>query len=195
MSCFSFANIVKDCTDPVTNGQGPDIWIMLHEDYQNSVITTDVTDGFVTGITPPSGKYLYKIQGAEGSVGVSIDVRRGAFRTTFGHTVIQRVFDNQQDLKNVLDGIYQERWVAIVKNNHAGTDSTGKFEIYGTNSGLRAIAETIRATDNADLGGGYQMTLQSDDNSDESELPVSFLDTDIPTTLAAIEALESPTDV
>ena len=82
-----------------------------------------------------------------------------------------------------------------MKNNHAGTDSTGKFEIYGTNSGLRAIAETIRATDNADLGGGYQMTLQSDDNSDESELPVSFLDTDIPTTLAAIEALESPTDV
>ena len=191
------ANILKDCDNPIVNGIDADVYLANYTDWDNATKTLDATDGFITDFTLPSGATLYKVESDENAVQALTEFIRSATSSNFAHQVAVNVPKDTQGARNEVSKLLKSRVVAIIRQNYAGGDNTGKFKVFGSKTGLRGVAQVVQDSSNTDVNGAYTIALRTDDGNGiyEPEPPVGLLVTSIADTAAKLESLLSATDV
>ena len=182
-------SISPDCENPMVPGVGKRAWIYPLSVWQAAAKVLDNTDtNLITSFVLASGDtgiYLDVPSGV--AIEPSYTANVGTFGTTFLHQVILRVFKNNLKIKQQVEKLNRGEFVVIVENNYKGDDDDVAFEVYGYTAGLRA-SEAGRTVNDVDSLGSYTMTLASQETQPEPRLPLSYLDTDYATSLAALNA-------
>lgn len=150
---------------------------------EGNVISTLLLNTGAKGVKYESAKKAF-----EGSTSLN----KGTYLNTHNHQVLFRSFVKSQDVKNELNKFSNGRFVAIVKNLDIKNPET-TYEVYGWDSGL-VLSDFQSATTDTD-GVLYTVTLTSDDDCKESELPKSLFSETLKDTETMINGLIASTSV
>lgn len=154
-----------------------DDWKAATITESNGVISSIVLDGTTKGC---------KFTSHEKAFEASVQMNKGTYGNSFSHQVIMRAFDRTQTLKDDINKIAHGRYVVIVINRDRESDST-VYEAYGTENGLAASAIEYNSTDGD--GIAYAITLASEDNARESEVPKSVFTNTLDATKTMVDGL------
>ena len=170
MDCSKInANLaMASCRNSVAGVKG---WAILinYDDWKAATKTR--TSGVYSAISLASGATGYLFTSHEAAFEGSVTMNKGTYVNSFGHQFIMRAFDRTQNLKNDVNKIAHGKYVIISQNLDTANPGT-KYEVYGDENGLVASAIEFNSTD-AD-GIAYAITLASEDNARESEVPASI---------------------
>ena len=170
MDCSKInANLaMASCRNSVAGVKG---WAILinYDDWKAATKTR--TSGVYSAISLESGAKGYLFTSHEAAFEGSVTMNKGTYVNSFGHQFIMRAFDRTQNLKNDVNKIAHGKYVIISQNLDTANPGT-KYEVYGDENGLVASAIEFNSTD-AD-GIAYAITLASEDNARESEVPASI---------------------
>ena len=170
MDCSKInANLaMASCRNSVAGVKG---WAILinYDDWKAATKTR--TSGVYSAISLASGATGYLFTSHEAAFEGSVTMNKGTYVNSFGHQFIMRAFDRTQNLKNDVNKIAHGKYVIISQNLDTANPAT-KYEVYGDENGLVASAIEFNSTD-AD-GIAYAITLASEDNARESEVPASI---------------------
>jgi len=193
-NCYDLTkSITNDCDNPMVPGADAKIWVFPKNVWDNAAKTVDGTDSnLITGIVLASGETGIYIKGLNSSVEPSIELSVGTYGTTYIHSVTFKVFDNSNPVKAELEKLTKGKFVIVVQNNFKGAGNDVTFEIYGYNSGLRAL-EGGRVVNDTDTLGGYSFTLSSEETATEPRMPFGCLDNDYDTTLTLLNSIVTAT--
>ena len=113
-------------------------------------------------------------------------LNKGTYKTGFNHQIVARVFLRSQKNKDEINALAASRVIAVVKNNDTVNAET-KYEVYGWDTGLVLNDFSAPTTD----GDGiiYTLTLGTDENQRENQLPKSFYKESLAATETAFKAL------
>ena len=190
LDCGKIASgiVAAVCGKVAASGTTGRVILMNYNDIDKG--ESEVTGNVASGITLKAGAQGYEYEAFRNGNDGAATLTRGTYRTAFDHSLSLRLFTKNQDAKDFINSLSNARVVAIVENNEGGDAGETKWEVYGWDSGLTAseITASTTYTDNA----AYSITLNSDDNSKEGQLPLSFFKTDLATTEQMITALLSP---
>lgn len=188
--CYELTASIEFQCEPLAPGVQPRLWVVNKTVWDNASITFDVTNtNLIDGFGLASGDELIYIDVPRGTATVpQVTPRIGTFQNTFLHQVQTHVFKNGAAVKAQLEKLYGGNFVVIIENNEPGVSDTGKFEVYGSNSGM-TCSEGLRELNNPDTGGAYSVTWASREDASEKRLPLSLLVTDIATTKALLDGL------
>lgn len=185
MDCSKIsANLaMASCRNAVAGIMGEAILINF-DDWKGATITKSTS--VITAISLGTGVYGYKFTSHERAFEASVQLQRGTYNSAFAHQLIMRAFDRTQNLKNDINKIANGRYVAIVLNRDSANPET-VYEVYGEENGLVATAVEFNSTDGD--GVAYAITLASEDNARESEVPTSIYVTSLAATKTMVDAL------
>lgn len=158
--------------------------LMNYDDIDYAEST--VADGVLSAIVMKNNAKGFAWETHDRGVEVNSPLVVKTYYNAFEHNLVIRVFDKTQEIKDQINALAHGRVVAIVENRSNANAET-HYEVYGWDSGLVMTAEDAPSTD----GDGviYTITLNSDEVSQEGQLPLSFYTGDLATTTTAIEAL------
>lgn len=162
----------------------PEIILINHTDIEE----VTEADGVVSAIVLKEGASGYRYETFNKGVEANATGSVGTYLTRLSHQVIFRVFTKSQEIKDQLNALMNARVVAIVKNVSNANDEV-KYEVYGLGNGL-IVSDFAAPTTDGD-GVVYTVTLSSDENALEAQLPASFYATSLEQTETAINALVS----
>lgn len=148
--------------------------------------TTQVSGNICSKFVLKKGKKGFAYTSEKNSWEASSPMSKGTYKNRFDHSILGRIFLRTQDIKDELNALTAAKVVAVVENSDQSTPET-HFEIYGYESGL-VLTDLQSVSTDAD-GVIYSFTAASSDNAKESQLPLSFFETDLETTRAAVESL------
>ena len=143
-------------------------------------------NGVYSAITLANGAYGYRLTSKDKAFEASYSMNRGTYANSLIHQVILRSFDRTQANKDVMNKLLHGRYVFIVEHVDPNSPETF-YEVYGEQCGLTASALDGNSTD-AD-GVVNAVTMASEDNARESELPASIFVTSLAATKTMIDAL------
>lgn len=188
ISCGAIsAGIELSCDDPLVAGVEATFYIANKDDIAS--ITYDPTNPqLATDITMVATKTFFTIQGQLQSTEPLTAMVKGKYVNQLEHTVSFLVFKIDPDTKNQILQMKDGNFVCIVRNNYVGATGNCKYEIYGAGAGLKADVLERNPNDTETLGA-FKVTLKTAEYAREGKLPVSFFDTDLATTEAAIASL------
>ena len=135
-----------------------------------------------------TGYYVHQIGDSFSGVGSAMEIKR--FRNTFANTFPFVIFDNDPEIKDVIDGIANGRFVVVFENKYknslkAGTPGDSTFEVMGWERGLKATkVESLKY--DADTAGAWVIELKEEG---APRPPLTFYNTTEATTRAAFAAL------
>lgn len=179
-----------DCNNPLRSGVNERLLIGNLDDI--ATITYDpVETTVITGITMKTGKQMFAFEGVRSSVKPQVDIVTSDMIVGFSHQVDFNVFEVDSVQKVNLQGMAAKRQFCIYQNPKDSSLGDAVWEVMGVNAGLEATTITRIAADQA-TGGSYSVQLKTPTTANETGLPNSFFDTDIPTTEAKIDALLTP---
>lgn len=189
--------IAKDinfaCNEFAVRGIEADGLIINRKDIDFSSTTFDTTNkNTIKTLVLKTGKKAYEViqEGAAPFTGTQIALTVGTYRNTFQTTVSLVVLANDPAVcQDIIDGLANGTFVAILKNVHHGSSGDAKYQVYGYAQGLKA-SEITNEKYSEDTDGGWLVNLQ------EASAPNSamfFFNTDETTTDAAYEALKVAT--
>lgn len=193
LSCDSLIaqDISIPCEDQVTKGLESDSIIMNRGDIDFSKTTFDEDNpNIIKQLVLKTGKKAYACiqQGNTPYTGTKSELNVGTYRNTWTHELPIVVLANTPDVvKNIIDGLANGKFVAIVRNVSKGADGKGEFQVYGYAQGLKASAGTNEKYSD-DTEGGWLITLQEEQTP---KAALFFFNTDTDTTTAAYESLKS----
>lgn len=183
------AGVARNCATPLVGGVSDEL-ILINKsdivDYEENVTNPQIIEGFNLIPSPQAKGYLF--QGFKSSVEPQIDLAPNNYRSLWNHQVVFRIFDNTPETKEVIEGLKDGTFVAIVKNNNQGVDGNAVYELFGKGVGLELTVATAAKND-ADTQGAYVLTLSSPETQKESNLPASVYLDDLATTTALVNAL------
>src|SRR5690606_14544957 len=131
----------------------------------------------------------YEFQGFGRSVTPQQEViRLASGQNLYKHQVGLFIFDRTQLQKNNIQNLVLGRFIAIVRGTKKDANA---FEVYGLGNGLELQPGVINQLN--ENNGAYTVILATPENQAEALLPQTFFTTDYATTLAAVEALKTPT--
>lgn len=183
--------ITPDCDNPQVRGMERDAVIINFADIDRGALVRDASNAaIVKTLALKTGKKGYQVMqiGATPYNGTNTAMAAGTYRNKFTKTVSFAILDHCPDTtKNVVDNLANGVFVMVVKNNSAGSDGKGRYEIYGLDGGLRST-EMPRDPNSEETDGAWVATLQ-----ETAPTSGTFLfDTDEATTEAAFQALLTP---
>lgn len=179
-----------DCVNPLKSGVDERLLVGNLKDI--ATVTYDAIDtSVITGITMKSGTAMYAFQGVRSSVKPQVDLVASDMTVGFSHQVDFNVFEVDSEQKVNLQGMSAVKQFCIYQNPKDSSLGDAVWEVMGVNAGLETTTVTRIAGDQA-TGGSYTVQLKTPTTSNETGLPNSFFDTDIPTTEAKIDALLVP---
>lgn len=140
--------------------------------------------------------YAYCVEGYNFSNEHKVTMVKKTYQKTWEHSFIFRIFNNTPEDKIWIENLKDSRFIVIIENNYSKTDAVlgnGRtvFEVLGWDFGLELNAAE-RDVNSDEMLGGWLLTAGSSDKMKESSLPLTFFDTDIATTRAAVDALLAP---
>lgn len=188
VSCGAISeNIELSCDDPLTAGVVATFYIANYDDIAS--ITYDPTNPMLaTDITMQATKSFFTFEGQLQSTEPNFAMVKGKYVNQLEHTLSFLVFKIDPVTKNQILKMKDGNFVCIVRNNYIGATGNCKYEIYGAGSGLKADVLERNPNDTETLGA-FKVTLKTQEYAREGKPPVSFFDTDLATTEAAITAL------
>lgn len=179
------------CEDQVTKGLEADSVIMNRNDIDfTKTVFDDSNPNIIKQLVLKKGKKAYACiqQGNTPYTGVKSELNVGTYRNTWNHELPIIVLANTPDvIHNVIDGLANGKFVAIVRNVAKGADGKGEFQVYGYAQGLKASAGTCEKYSD-DTEGGWLITLQEEQTPKAAYF---FFNTDTDTTTAQFEALKT----
>ena len=177
------------CADLVTKGLEHDGIIINRDDIDFSATTFNSTNpNIIESLVLKSGKQGYKViqQGNTPFTGTQSTLEVGTYRNTWTHQIPLAILANDPDTcKDIIDGLANGTFVAILRNKFKGTSGDAEYQVYGYTQGLVA-SEGTNDKYSEDTDGGWLITLQE---TGTRQSAMWFFDTDAATTLAAYEAL------
>lgn len=151
-----------------------------------------VKDNVISTLLLNTGAKGVKYESAKKAFEGSTSLNKGTYLNTYNHQVLFRSFVKSQDVKDELNRFSNGRFVAIVKNLDGKNPET-TYEVYGWDSGL-VLSDFQSVTTDTD-GVFYTVTLASDDDCKESELPKSLFSETLKDTETMIKGLIAETSV
>lgn len=177
------------CSDLVVKGLESDGIIINRGDIDFSATTFNSTNpNIIESLVLKSGKAGYKVVqlGNTPFTGTQSTLEVGTYRNTWTHQIPLAILANDPDTcKDIIDGLANGTFVAILRNKHKGTSGDAEYQVYGYTQGLVA-SEGTNDKYSDDTDGGWLITLQE---TGTRQSAMWFFDTDAATTLAAYEAL------
>jgi len=116
----------------------------------------------ISALALVSGAKGYQIIVPEGTPfnGTLIEAVVGTYRTKWNKTVAFVILNSGPDVSHdIIDKLANGKFVIVLENVFAGSDSKNKFEVYGFEQGLKLTAGT-RDLNSDDTDGGWSVTLQ-----------------------------------
>ena len=165
-----------------------DIIAINWSDWVAAKAANDITEsnGVISAITLPSGAYGYRLTSKDKGIVASFSMNKGTYGNSLTHQVVINNFDRTQANKNTYNKLLHGRFVFIVEHLDVN-DADSVYEVYGAQSGLTASALD---GDSSNADGLYAaITLASDDDARESELPTSIYVTSLAATKTMVDAL------
>lgn len=158
-SCIS-----ADCNNPIFQG-AESIGYLFNKSQIASVTTDPSNPNIITAITmgEDSDEVAYtgvKISqlGKTPFTGTSTELVEGNVSNKFTETVQFVVPDNSPASALILDAIANGKFVVIVPNEYEGSDSKGRFQVYGLKRGLTCSAMSRNVYDD-DTDSAWSVTL------------------------------------
>lgn len=188
-------DIAIACADQVTKGLESDGIIINRADIDFSKTQFDESNPcIIKQLVLKKGKKAYAIrqEGNNPFTGTKTELNVGTYRNTWNSEVAIVVLANTPDVcANIVDGLANGKYVAILRNVSKGADGKGEFQVYGYAQGLKASAGTNEKYSD-DTEGGWLITLQ------EEQAPKAayfFYNTSTEATTAAYESLKTESQV
>ena len=186
--------IAKDinfaCDALAIRGLEPDGLIINRADVDFSATVFDSNNpNIIKTLVLKTGKKGYAVEqlGNTPFTGTQSTLVVGTYRNAWQHQVVLAVLANDPDVaKDIIDGLANGTFLAILKNLNKGATGDAEYQVYGYAQGLKA-SEIVNEKYSEDTDGGWLVTLQ------ENAAPKSamfFFNTDATTTAAAYEALK-----
>lgn len=158
---FKIAKSIEfDCTNMSEKGVEKKGYIVNYADVLKA--SCGRSGNLLSSIALATGAKGYKIIVPEGTPfnGTLIEAVVGTYKTKWNKTVAFVVLDSGPDVSHdIIDKLANGKFVIILENVFAGTDSKNKFEVYGFEQGLKMTAGT-RDLNSDDTDGGWSVTLQ-----------------------------------
>ena len=110
--------------------------------YDVIKVQCGLSANILTSLALVSGAKGYKIIVPEGTPfnGTLIEAVVGTYKTQWNKTVQFVLLDSGPDVcADVIDKLANGKFVIVLENVYAGTDSKNKFEVYGFEQGLKRI--------------------------------------------------------
>lgn len=181
------AGLELSCDDPLVAGVDATFYIANKDEIAS--ITYDPTNPMLaTDITMVATKTFFTVEGQLQSTEPLAAMVKGKYVNQWEHTVSFLIFKIDPATKNQILKMKDGNFVIIVKNNYTGATGDSKYEIYGAGAGLKADVIERNPNDTENLGA-FKVTLKTQEYAREGKSPVSFFDTDLATTEAALTAL------
>lgn len=181
------SGITLNCQDPLEAGVVATFYIANKDDIA-SISYDPGNPMLVDGITMAAGKNFFTFEGQLQSTEPNFAMVKGKYVNQFEHTVGFLIFKidptTKEEVLNMKDG----NFVCIIQNNYTGATGNSKYEIYGAGAGLKAEVIERNPAD-AETLGAFKISLKTQEYAREAKPPVTFFDTDLATTDAAIQAL------
>lgn len=167
--------ISVDCDNAIYTGVDSTAYIFNKSEIASFTAVTDEPN-LISGIemkeTSTTGTYYtgYKIiqNGKTPFTGTNTAFVEGNTGNKFTNTFSFIVPDNSPKAAKLIDNLANGKFVVVIKNDYAGSDGKGSYQVYGMKKGLVATA-----TDNdkysEDTDGGWQITMT------EEKTPVSAM--------------------
>lgn len=183
MSCgkITIGSLV-DCTSPVKAGTMPRL-ILFNYDDVTAVTTSTSTPNLISGLTLATNTVGYVFDGYKQDIKPTQEIIAPSNGLNqFKHSVNFIVYNIDQLQKNNVQRLAKGKFIAIAENKGKSVNS---FEVYGLGSGLEIVPGVAR--DSFANGGGYLITLATQENEFEPLLPQTILSTDYTVTKALVE--------
>lgn len=179
MACITKIDkdLLFDCDNLPSAGIEKRVVLINREDIDK--IASTVTDG-VVDINLLAGSTGYIIEGIKqiNSYNYEVSVNTDSLNRVT-HTFIGRVYDLTPENKAQINAfINGGNVVAVVENLAKGAGNTSAFEVLGWENGLE-ISEGVK--NSLENDGAFVLTLASNEQTLESRVPLTFLDTDYAT--------------
>jgi hypothetical protein len=184
------AGFTVDCENPLASGINSTFRIANKADIES--VTYDPANAMLcTDITMKTGKRFWTFEGQLQSTEPKVNGVKGKYINQFEHSVSFLVFNLSPATKLQLLNLKDGNYVCLIENNYTGTDGNAKYEVYGLGSGLK-FENFERNVQDAETLGAFKIELKTQEYARESKPAVTFFDTDLATTEAAVLALDVP---
>ena len=140
--------------------------------------------------------FAFCVEGYNFSNEHTVAMVKSKYQKVWDQNFIYRIFDNTPEVKLWIENAKDSRFMIVIENNYNKPDAvlgTGRtvFEILGWDFGLELNAAERNVNDEEMLGG-WMLTAGCSDTLKESLPPLSYFDTDIATTRAALASMLAP---
>lgn len=159
-------------------------------DWVAAEAASDITEAssVISAIALETGAYGYRLTSKEKGIVGSYSMNKGTYGNSMVHQLVINAFDRTQDNKNTMNKLLHGRYVFIVEHVDLNSHDT-VYEVYGRQCGMTCSALDGDSS-NAD-GVIAAITMASDDDARESEVPTSIYTTSLAATRTMVEALVS----
>lgn len=183
------AGISRNCDQPLVGGVSDELILINKSDitgYTLNVSNPQIVEAIALITSPAATGYMF--EGFKSSVQPKTTLAPNQFRSLWNHEITFHIFDNTPATKQVLEGLKDGTFVAIVKNNNQGVGGNAVYELFGKGVGLELTAAESDKN-NADTQGAWVLTLMSPETQKEPNAPASIYITDLTTTDALVASL------
>jgi hypothetical protein len=192
------ADILKNCSTLVA-GIKDTVYFINIDDVDKDNCTFDVDNPLLlTSLVLKSASpdlSAYKFEGYNYSNEHKATMVKKTYSKTWEHNLIFRLFDNTPEDKLWISNAQDSRFLVIIENNYNKNDGVlpeGRtvFEVLGWDFGLELNAAE-RDAGSDELQGGWLLTAGCHEKMKESLAPLTYFDTSLTATRAAIAALST----
>lgn len=191
MPCITDINkdLLFDCDNLPSAGIEKNVLLVNRQDIN---YTTSPVTGGVVDVNLKPGTEGFMIEGIKqiNSYNYEVTVNTDSLNRVT-HSFIGRIYDLSPENKAQINAFVNgANVVAIVENLAKGADQLNAFEVLGFENGLEISEGAKNSLEN---DGAFVLTLSSNEQTLESKVPLTFLDTDFATTKTKFEnKLEEP---
>jgi hypothetical protein len=192
------ADILKNCSTLVA-GIKDTIYLINIEDVDKDNCTFDADNPLIlTSLVLKSASpdlSAYKFEGYNYSNEHKATLVKKTYSKTWEHSLIFRLFDNTPEDKLWITNAQDSRFLVIIENNYNKNDGVleeGRtvFEVLGWDYGLELNAAE-RDANSDELQGGWLLTAGCHEKMKESLPPLTYFDSSLSDTRAAIASLST----
>mgnify|MGYP006921357404 CR=1 FL=1 len=192
------ADILKNCANLVAGIKDTAYFINV-EDIDKDACTFDANNPLLlTSLVLKTASPVlsaYKFEGYNYSNEHKTSLVKKTYQKTWEHGFVFRLFDNTPEDKLWIDYAKDSRFVVIIENNYnkdlaPAVAGRTVFEVLGWDFGLE-LNGAERDANSDELLGGWLLTAGCHDKFKESLPPLTYFDTSLAVTRAAIAALST----
>lgn len=176
--------VEQDCANPIFTGLEK-VGYIINKD---EIASMTRTDSVVSAITMVTAKKAYRIYQETKTPfnGSNTEFAEGAVTNKVNKNVSFVILnDGKNIVEKAVEGLLNGEFVVVIARKWVNAPEDNKFEIIGSETGAKCTALS-KDPNSADTDGGWAVTL-TETNAPSPE--VFFFDTDVATSLAALEAL------